>query len=236
MASYGSYSQRAARTGLDHIYTGSGFLQLIQFCSSEEGLDCIVQKWPRSDLHGLVRFQPTTPGPEASQYVRIIRHSSGRMQLVCYQFPTFTLSCILLQTAQIMLCKSIPDPIWFWLTVSGFGQTDPVRKQAGVQESLGPLLANASKLIRIRCKLDPACLLGGSSFLLHLHAIAGCCYSYMNNTCVPVCFVWLCLPVFILSSNQTGWLGVKQKITYYHLFLFAFNYCRFLVGFYEPAW
>ena len=177
MASYGSYSQRAARTGLDQIYTGSGFLQpelgwiiytytgsgflqLIQFCSSEEGLDCIVQKWPRSDLHGLVRFQPTTPGPEASQYVRIIRHSSGRMQLVSYQFPTFTLSCILLQMAQIMLCKSIPDLIWFWLTVSGFGQTDPVWKQAGVQKSSSPLLADASKPIRVRCELDPACLLG----------------------------------------------------------------------------
>ena len=118
------------------------------------------------------------------------------------------------------------------LTVSGFGQTDPVRKQAGVQESLGPLLANASKQIRIRYKLDPACLLGGSSFLLHLHAITGCCYSYMNNTCVPVCFVWLCLPVFILSSNHTGWLGVIIFFTDYHLFLFSFNYCGgFLWGF-----
>ena len=44
--------------------------------------------------------------------------------------------------------------------MSGFGQTDPVRKQAGVQESSGPLLANASKLIRTGCKSDPACLLG----------------------------------------------------------------------------
>ena len=45
------------------------------------------------------------------------------------------------------------------LAVSGFGQTDPVQKQAGVQESSGPLLAIASELIQIRCELDPACLL-----------------------------------------------------------------------------
>ena len=35
------------------------------------------------------------------------------------------------------------------MTVSGFGQTDPVRKLASVKESSGPLLANASELIRI---------------------------------------------------------------------------------------
>ena len=32
--------------------------------------------------------------------------------------------------------------------MSGLDQTDPVRKQAGVQESSGPLLAHASHLIR----------------------------------------------------------------------------------------
>ena len=48
------------------------------------------------------------------------------------------------QTVRIILCKTSPDPTWFWLTVSGLGKTDPVRKQTGVQESSGPLLANAS--------------------------------------------------------------------------------------------
>ena len=33
---------------------------------------------------------------------------------------------------------------------------DPVRKQAGVQEPSGPLLANASQLIRIGCESDLA--------------------------------------------------------------------------------
>ena len=40
--------------------------------------------------------------------------------------------------------------------MSGFGQTDPVRKQAGVQQSSGPLLASASQPIRTGS--DPACL------------------------------------------------------------------------------
>ena len=67
---------------------------------------------------------------------------SGRTQPARYQFPTFRLRSVLPQTSRIILCKTSPDPVWFWLTVSGFGQTDPVRKQAGVQEPSGPLLAN----------------------------------------------------------------------------------------------
>ena len=52
---------------------------------------------------------------------------------------------------QTQLCSSIDswktslDPIWFWLTESGFGQMDLVQKQASVQESLGLFLANNSK-------------------------------------------------------------------------------------------
>ena len=59
---------------------------------------------------------------------------SGRMQPARYQFPTFRLGSVLPQTSRTILCKTSPDLIWFWLIVSGFGQTDPVRKQAGVQE------------------------------------------------------------------------------------------------------
>ena len=71
----------------------------------------------------------------------------------------FILGCILPQTARIILCKTGSDQICLELTASGFVQTDPVRKQAGVPESSGPFLANASEPIRIGCKLDPACLL-----------------------------------------------------------------------------
>ena len=97
----------------------------------------------------MVKFRPNACGPEleASWCTRIIWPLSGRMQLTHYQFPTFRLSCVIPQTARIILCKTRPDPIWFWLTVSGFGQTDPVPKQASVKESSGRLLANASKLI-----------------------------------------------------------------------------------------
>ena len=81
------------------------------------------------------------------------------MQPARYQFTTFRLGCILPQVALIILCKTSPDLIWFWLTASGFNQTDPVQKLAGVQELSGLLLANASELIRTGCESDLACLL-----------------------------------------------------------------------------
>ena len=77
-----------------------------------------------------------------------------------YQFPTFRLGSLLPQTSRIILRKTSLDTIEFWLTVSGFGQADPVQKQASVQESPGPLLASASQPIRTGCESDPACLLG----------------------------------------------------------------------------
>ena len=76
---------------------------------------------------------------------------SGRTQPARYQFPTFRLGSILPQMFRIILCKTSPGPIWFWLIVSGFGQTDPVRIQAGVRQSSGPLPANASQPIRTGC-------------------------------------------------------------------------------------
>ena len=79
-----------------------------------------------------------------------------------YQSPTFRLGSVHPQTSLIISYKTSLDPIW--LTVSGFGQTDLVQKQAGVQESSGLLLVNASQLIQSRCKSDPARLLG-----MHAH-------------------------------------------------------------------
>ena len=89
---------------------------------------------------------------------------SGRTQPARYQFPTFRLSFILLQTSWIILCKTSLDPIWLWLIVSCFGQTDLVRKQANVQESSSLLPAIASQLTR--CKSDLACLQGPLAFSL----------------------------------------------------------------------
>ena len=49
------------------------------------------------------------------------------------------------------LCKTGPDSIWFWLTVSGFGQTDPVRKQTGVQEPSGTIPQNEPGPLLVSC-------------------------------------------------------------------------------------
>ena len=85
---------------------------------------------------------------------------SGRMQLLMGLLRFyFSLGCILAQMVQIILCKTGPDPVWFWPTVSGMGQMDPVQKQAGVQESLVPLLANAFELVCTGYESDPACLI-----------------------------------------------------------------------------
>ena len=45
--------------------------------------------------------------------------------------------------ALIVLCKT--DPALTWMAWSGFGRTRLVRKQAGVQESSGPVLAECNR-------------------------------------------------------------------------------------------
>ena len=114
--------------------------------SSREGPDhnFIVHNWCGTGLGGLVRFWPSASSPEASRCARIIGPGTGRTQPARYQFPTFRLGCLLPQTARTILWETSPGPLWFWQTVSGLGQTDPVRKRAGVQESSGPL--HGSKL------------------------------------------------------------------------------------------
>ena len=118
-------------------YTGSDFPHPIWFYFPQEGPDDIVQNRPGSDLDGLVSFWPNASGPEANRCSRIVGPGTGRTQPARNQFPTFRLGSVLPQTARIHCVQTIPDPIWFWLTVSGFGPTVPVRKQAGVKESSG---------------------------------------------------------------------------------------------------
>ena len=140
MASYGHYGQRAARIGLDRIYhirhpasVSVPFFQ--RMCKTD--LDPIWMSWSgfgQTHLVWKLAGVQESSGPV-----------SGRTQPARYQFPIFRLCSVLPQTSRIILCKTSADPIEFWLTVSGLGQTDPVRKQAGVQESSGPLLANASQ-------------------------------------------------------------------------------------------
>ena len=99
------------------VYAGSYFSHAILSRSSKEGLDHTVPHRPGSHLDGLLRFWPNASGPEASRCARIIGPSSGRRQTAHYHFPTFRLGYILSQTVRILLCKTRPDPIGFWLTV-----------------------------------------------------------------------------------------------------------------------
>ena len=85
---------------------------------------------------------------------------SGRTQPARYQFPTFRLGSVLPEMSRTILCKNQPGSDLVLADCVGFGQTDPVRKEASVQESSGPLLANASQPISTGCGSGPACVLG----------------------------------------------------------------------------
>ena len=119
-------------------------------------LHLIWMTWSASGQMHLVWKQVSVQGPKGLV--------SGRTQPARYQFPTFRLGCALPQMSRIILCETSPDPVQFWLTVSGFCQMCPVWKQACAQQSSSPFLANASKPIRSRCELDQACLVGQCYF------------------------------------------------------------------------
>ena len=87
---------------------------------------------------------------------------SGRTQPACYHFPTFRLPFC--QTARITLCKTSQDLSEFWMIISSFGQTDPIQKQASVQESSGLLLSPSESHL--------ACLLGWH--WLNVHKQSAC--------------------------------------------------------------
>ena len=131
------------------VHAGSHFPHQIRFRFSKEDLDHIVQNRPGSDLDGLVRVWPNVSGAQESWGL-----VCGRTQPARYHFPTSRLGSLLPQAASIMLCKTRPDPIWLWLTVSGFGQTDQVRNHAGVQDSSGLFLAMACEPIRVGYESD----------------------------------------------------------------------------------
>ena len=142
------------------IYARSNFPRPIRFHFSKEGMDHIMQNWLRSDLDGLVMDWPDTHGLEACRCTGII---GPRF----WQEATSPLPVFLCQT---QLCSSTDVPDHIVQNQPGsdlaltdcvrFWQTDPVQRQGSVQESSGPLLANASNLTQIGCESDPACLLG----------------------------------------------------------------------------
>ena len=136
----------------------------VQFHFSKEGQNHTVQNGSGSgsNLDGLVRYWAKASCPEASWCARItgpcfLQNATSLLPVSHFQTQLHSST---VQTAQILLCKTSPDAVGFWQAVSGFGQTDPIWKQASVQESSGPLLANASKPFWIRRRSDPAYLLG----------------------------------------------------------------------------
>ena len=139
-------------------------------------------------------FWESASGPEASRCASLIGPGSGRTQPTRYQFPTFRIGTdVHLQTARIILRKTRLDPIWLWRTVSDLGQTYPVRKQAGVQESSG--------LFRVCVYIYSPVLI--SSYLLPC--------SYMCKGSMKISF--LC-PIFLFNSaleTLRVWPEEKKK-------------------------
>ena len=159
---YGHYAQHAARIRLDY----TSLIQLpsansVLFFQRRPGSHCAKPTQIWSGWSGQVLGKCILSGSKLVCKNHWAQFAvSGRMQLAYYWFPTFRLGCILPQMAQIILCKTSPDPTGFWWTTSSFDKMDPVWKQAGVQESSSLLLVNASKLIWTGCRSDLACLLG----------------------------------------------------------------------------
>ena len=80
----------------------------------------IVHNRPGSDMDGLVTSGQTYLVRKQAGVHQSSDPVSGRTQPARCQFPTFRLGSVLPQTARTILCKTSPDPVWFWLTVSGF--------------------------------------------------------------------------------------------------------------------
>jgi len=127
-------------------YASSDFPHPIQFRFFQRRHGSfIVQHRFRSDLDGLFRVWPSASGLEASRWTGIIgfvlwQNTTGPIPISHFQIVCW----LLFQRCPGSYCAK-PARIrfgQFWLTVSGFGQTDPVRKQACAHESSGPLLTN----------------------------------------------------------------------------------------------
>ena len=158
MDSYGHYGQCVARIRLDHIC-------LNQLPASS--LVAFFKKRPRSYCEKLIRG-PIWMAWSGFGKMHFVRKQAeveeslgpvfGRMQLACFQIPPVHTLLYFSTDGLDHIVQNQPGSNWV-LAVSGFAQTDPVWKQASVQESSGPLLANASKLM-IGCGSDLACLQG----------------------------------------------------------------------------
>ena len=152
------YDQCATRIGPDRIYAGSGFPHPIRFRFLKKA--CAEPTRIRSGWPGQVLAKRIWSGSKPVCKSHRARFLAERNQPAT-SFA-FSDSDAFFHRRAGSNCENR-----FWLTVSGFGQTDPVRKQANVQKSSGPLLANASQPIWIGCEWDPACLLFSCFCLVH---------------------------------------------------------------------
>ena len=133
---------------------------------------------------GLVGFWPNTSGPEASQCARIIGPGSCRMQPAHDQFSTCRLGSVLPKTAWIILCKTSPDPVWFWLTVS-FGPNG-----SGLEASL---------CARIIGLASGHCFAANTDWMLITESDLACLLGYrQKNNCI-----WCRFVKFLSSSRDT---------------------------------
>ena len=101
----------------------SDFLCPVWFCSSKEGPDPIQMALSGFGQMDLVQKRASMQ--ESSGSV-LAKHNWPTTS-----FPTFRLGWVLTQTAWVILCKTSLDLIGFWLTVSGFGQTEPLSRFPG---------------------------------------------------------------------------------------------------------
>ena len=124
----------------------------------QEGMAHIAQTLSGSDIDGMVRVWPNSPGLEASRCAGIF--GPGFWKDATGPLPVSQFKTQVRSSTDVLdnIVRNQPGSDLFWLIVPGFGQTDPVRKQANMQESSGPLLANVFQPIQTGS--DPTCLLG----------------------------------------------------------------------------
>ena len=124
------------------VYAGSHFPHPFQLRFSKEDMDHIAQNRPGSDLDGVVRIWPNASGLEASRCA-VSGPVLGRTQPTHYQFLHFQI--------QFHSSTAVPDNIVQNQPGSDLVLADCVRfcpNGSSMQESSGPLLANASQPIR----------------------------------------------------------------------------------------
>ena len=147
-------------------YAGSDFPHPFQLRFSKEAMDLIVQNRPGSDLDDLFRIWPNASVLEASRCAGII--GPGFWQDATGLLPVSHFLNRFRSSTDVPdnIVQKQPGSDLVLADCVTFCQTDPVRKQANVQEWSGPLLADASQPIRTGCESDQACLLG--LFLEHI--------------------------------------------------------------------